>query len=117
MTTNNQIQFTGQSNVFLSDPSWFSISDLLDLVKSGKFDEAANRVALSGTDMRTSDWVKIGKATVTITLESTDAITANQIAALQEKLQEVRAQAQLHENMILEKISKLQALTFDGVTV
>ena len=53
----------------------------------------------------------IGKATVTLELESNDAIVTNQIAALNAKLASVRAESQQKENAILMQISKLQALT------
>lgn len=56
----------------------------------------------------------IGKATVTLELESNDSIVANQIAALNTQLAAVRAESQQQENAILLQISKLQALTLDA---
>lgn len=53
----------------------------------------------------------IGKAVVTIELDSQDKIVANQISALEAQLQTVRAENQQRENAITDKISKLQALT------
>lgn len=58
----------------------------------------------------------IGTAEVTVTLHSSDEIVQNQIASLQTQLQDARAQAHKAEQAILEKISKLQALTYEPAT-
>jgi hypothetical protein len=58
----------------------------------------------------------IGTAEVTVTLHSSDEIVQNQITALQAQLQDARAQAHLAEQAILERISKLQALTYEPAT-
>ena len=58
----------------------------------------------------------IGTAEVTVTLHSSDEIVQNQIAALQAQLQDARAQAHQAEQAILERISKLQALTYEPAT-
>lgn len=59
------------------------------------------------------DELKIGTAVVTVTLFPKEVLHANELAALNEKLQEVRAENQKRENAILDQISKLQALTFE----
>jgi len=53
----------------------------------------------------------IGSVIVTIDLDPQDKIVANQIKALEEQLQTVRAENQQRENTIKDKISKLQAIT------
>jgi len=53
----------------------------------------------------------VGEASVTLTINAPDKIATDQIAALNAKLQNVRADAQQKENQILLQISKLQALT------
>jgi hypothetical protein len=58
----------------------------------------------------------VGTAEVTVTLHSSDEIVQNQITALQTQLQDARAQAHLAEQAILERISKLQALTYEPTT-
>ena len=55
----------------------------------------------------------IGTATVTIELHTNDQIMAAKIEALQAQLQTVRAENQQRENAILDKISKLQAISYD----
>lgn len=59
------------------------------------------------------DELKIGTAVITVTLFPKDELHAKQLAQLNEKLQEVRAENQQRENAILDQISKLQALTFE----
>ena len=55
----------------------------------------------------------IGTATVTIELHTNDQIMAAKIEALQAQLQTVRAENQRRENAILDKISKLTAISYD----
>lgn len=55
----------------------------------------------------------IGTAEVTVTLHSPDEVVQNQISALQAQLQKQRADAYLAEQAILERISKLQAITYE----
>lgn len=57
---------------------------------------------------------QIGTARVIITIDPQDKIVANQIEALRVQLQTVRAQHQREQNTIIDQISKLEALTFDG---
>jgi hypothetical protein len=59
----------------------------------------------------------IGTIECTLTLYSADKVVQNQIEALQAQLQDARAKAHQAEQAILEKISKLQALEFNGSVV
>ena len=112
----SSIQFTGTVGAWLSDPSWRGIDYVIGLVKQCENDAAANSLTYSNRDMTDIGWVKVGTATVTVTLDSVDEITAGQVLALQRQLEQFRANAHLHEQAILARISKLQAITFDGVT-
>lgn len=80
----------------------------LDRIKSGK------QRPFIGEVPEGSDAVRIGSAKVAVELDSEDSMTRNQIAVLTKALEKDRADSQLRQNMIAEKISKLQALTFDG---
>lgn len=53
----------------------------------------------------------IGAATVTVEMESPDAIVQGQIEALNAELQKERAESQQRQNAILDQISKLSCLT------
>jgi hypothetical protein len=57
------------------------------------------------------DYVRIGTVELTITLDTADEITVAQIEALKKQLEDQRAAAHLAERAILDRISKLQALT------
>ena len=111
----SNITFTGTIGAWLSDPSWKGIDYVIEQVRNGKNDAASNDIAYSNQDMTSSGWVKVGTATVTVTLDGIDEITAGQVLALQSQLEKFRANAHLHEQQILARISKLQAITFDGV--
>lgn len=56
----------------------------------------------------------IGKASITLKLESADKIIQGQMDALNHKLQTERAESQQRQNAILNQISKLSALSFAG---
>lgn len=62
-------------------------------------------------------WVRVGNATITVELVSTDALVANKVEALKGELQSVRAAAQLRENQINDQIQNLLALTYDKPAV
>lgn len=109
-------QFTGSSKVWLST-SWKTFDELNAMISQGKDDEALNYLSLSNCDMSNSGWVEVGTATATVTLHDTDAVVGKQVAALKQELQNVRAAAQMQENAILERISKLQAITYEGEVI
>jgi len=59
-------------------------------------------------------YTHIGEAEVTVTLYSHDKMVQSSIDAFQKQLEKHRADAYMAEQAILEKISKLSALTFEG---
>lgn len=59
----------------------------------------------------------IGTIECTLTLYSADKVVQSQIEALQAQLQDARAKAHQAERAILDQISKLQALEFNGSVV
>lgn len=68
----------------------------------------------SGGYIERAGYVHIGTANVTLEIHSQDKIVADQIKALNDQLQAVRAESQQKENAILLQISKLQALTMNA---
>ena len=56
----------------------------------------------------------LGEVVVTATYGSKEELAGKQIERLQALLQAARAEAQARENAILERITKLQALTFEA---
>ena len=102
-------KITGKTKVWLAG-SWATMDDLLSLTD----DEAVNYVAFAAHDMSDKGWRLIGNATVTIELASAEVIHKSEIDGLNKQLAMVRVAAQTAENMIIDRISKLQALTFNG---
>lgn len=56
----------------------------------------------------------IGKATVIIELLKPEEITGRQVQALRVQLEKMRAEHQRAQNALIDNISKLECLTFDG---
>ena len=102
-------KFTGKTKVWLSS-GWSTTEDLLTLTD----DEDVNYVAYASHDMSLKGWRLIGTATVTIELARKEVIHKTELDALNNQLAAVRTQAQEAENMILDRISKLQSLSFNG---
>ena len=97
-----KVSFDAQ--VFL--PSYYTLED----VASGRH---MPLISLGDENyFKNQGYPKIGTAVVTVTLHSADAIVASQIEALNEQLQAMRAEHQRAQNAILDKISKLQAITY-----
>ena len=65
-------------------------------------------------DMTGSGWTRVGEADITIRLIGDDELIQVQIAALEKQRSAVLAEAQERCNYINDRISKLQALTFDA---
>jgi len=61
-----------------------------------------------------SGWVVTGKATITVEYLDQEEIQAQQLCALKDQLQIVRAENQQRENAILDQISKLSSLTYEA---
>lgn len=100
---------TFTTNVYL--PRYYEIAD----VTSGR--------CLPHFSVGTSEYYEgegyplIGTATITIELHDPQVFVQKQIDALNQQLQRERADSQVRQNAILERISKLQALEFSGVVV
>ncbi len=62
-------------------------------------------------------WLKIGTAEITLHLTPPDDLTADEIKNLQAQLEAERLRSHLAQQAILERISKLQAITFNPGTV
>jgi hypothetical protein len=92
-----------------------STTDTMDKLLSAKDSkEVVSRLGFSNWNMAkgTYPWVKVGTAEVTVTLLPRDEIVAVQTKVLQDELQKERADSQMRQNAILDRISKLQALEY-----
>lgn len=91
-------------------------SSLDEIVKESDPAEAISRLGFSAYDMDEGSypWVHIGSADITVTLMPQTELVAAQVEVLNKELQRERAESQGRQNAILDRISKLSALTFDG---
>lgn len=96
-------------------PNFYSVDDLLAAVKSDDTKRAARMLSYTDGDMShgASPYIRIGAARITITLQSRDALVTAQIAALNAKLEQERGNFMQRQAEILDRISKLSALTYE----
>jgi len=108
------IQFTGTTKAWTTS-QWRNVDHILHLVKEGDFDEAASEMTYINHDMSDAEsWVEVGVATITVTFHPREELVAKELDGLNTQLQKVRAENQQRENAILDRISKLQAITYDA---
>jgi hypothetical protein len=94
---------------------WQSPSQIESLVREGKAQEALGQLMYTNSDMSDhEDWTEIGVAEVSVTFHPREEIVAKELEGLQAQLEKVRADNHMRENAILERISNLQALTYEG---
>ena len=102
-----QITYTQQAWI---NPQFMSV----DQVRKGDAEPYLTSSAPSGGGYYEQEgYLHIGVAEISLTIIDDAEATKNQIAALNRKLESVRAESQQRENAILLKISKLQALTME----
>jgi hypothetical protein len=101
----------GTTGVWLT--GYKNYDDLRHLIDKGDSDGAIQYVAYSSNDMKDAGWTPIGMATVHLELDHPADVARAQLDVLQAELQNHRAESQMRENQILERISKLQALTYE----
>ena len=108
------ITFTGTVKAWTTS-KWHGIEHILHSVSQGKLDEAASDLTYINHDMSSAEnWAEVGVATVTVTLHPREALVEKELQGLAAQLQKVRAENQLRENAILDRISKLQAIDYTG---
>jgi hypothetical protein len=96
-------------------PAWASSSyqatNMLRHLKDGEPQKAAETMFFASGDMESLQWIRVGEADLTVRVHSESAIVAGQLQALQRELDNARAEWMTKQQEILERISKLQALT------
>ena len=108
------IRFTGSTKAWTTS-TWEGIDSVLHAVKDNKLDQAANILSYSILDMSSAEgWAEVGTATITVELYSHEKLVAKELEGLNDQLQQIRAANQQRENVILDRISKLQAITYDA---
>ena len=99
-------QAKGTVNVWLSSGAYAKPSELQKL--DGK--ELIDLLHFANADMSDYDWTRVGTAEVIITLDDCKTCTANQVATLQRRLKEMRAEHQQAQNRLTKQIHELLAI-------
>jgi hypothetical protein len=98
-------------------PAWLfyfnSVDDLSAAIKRKDSKAALAMLSFAQGDMSKGEnpYTRIGEAEITVTLRPHDQIVVAQIDALNASLAAERAESMRRQNTILDRISKLQALT------
>jgi hypothetical protein len=107
-------KFTGTVKVWTTS-KWRGIESVLHSVAEGHLDEAVSQMTYTNHDMSTSeDWTEVGIAEITVMLYPRDVVVEKELSGLKQQLEKVRAENHMRENAILDRISKLQAITYTG---
>lgn len=94
---------------------WQGLDEVQHLIAEGKHDAAAAAMCYVDHDMSDSDgWAEVGTAEITVTFFPQHEVVSKELEGLNQQLQKVRADNMMRENAILDRISKLTAITFDG---
>jgi hypothetical protein len=106
------ITFTGTTKAWTTS-KWRNIDYVLETVKQGDLEAAADELSFSNHDMSSAeDWAEVGVATITVTFHPREKLVSKELEGLNAQLQKVRADNMMRENAILDRISKLQALEY-----
>lgn len=98
-------------------PAWlsssYSMESVMRYIGAGHQARAAATIHYYDGDMSkgATPWTLVGEADITVRLFSQDKLVASQMQTLQQELNAARAEWLTKQNEILERISKLQALT------
>lgn len=104
--------FTATLKVWTTS-QWRNLDYVTDLIDQGNTDEAASALTYTTHDMSDClDWTEVGTAKVTVTFFPRETVVAKELDGLKAQLEQVRAENHLRENVILDRISKLQAITY-----
>lgn len=90
---------------------WRGIDEINHMIAEGKNDEAISGLTYINHDMSgTEEWTEVGIAEITVTFYPREDVVAKELKGLNKQLEKVRADNYMRENVILDRISKLQAL-------
>jgi hypothetical protein len=111
---NQPTEFSGTLKAWTRPYENDDLSRAMQLLASGKNNDALEVLAYTNLDMTDTGWIEVGTATINVRLIEPDLVISRQLAGLKTQLQTVRAENQQRENAILNRISKLQAIGFEG---
>ena len=99
-------QAKGNTTVWLSSGAYAKPSELHKLDD----ERLVASVQFQNIDMSSHGWTRVGTAEVIITLDDCKTCTANQVAILQSRLKEMRAEHQQAQNRLMKQIHELLAI-------
>jgi predicted PhzF superfamily epimerase YddE/YHI9 len=108
------MKFTETIDAWIPSHCGFSFQDITDITDGGEASKVIGALGYTNHDMTNSGWIKVGAATITVELMNEGDVNSAQMASLKAELQQTRADNQVRENDILDRISKLGALTYEG---
>lgn len=91
-----------------------SMERFMQGVQRGDRGYAINALAFSLHDMSSCGYVKVGMATVEVEVLPAEELQSQQLAMLTAQLEKERAESQVKQNAILDRISKLQAIGYSS---
>ena len=108
---NEQIKITATSVAWATCGR--TLERMLRQLKEGDNQEAVNEMSFSNYEMDggSHPWIRVGEAEITVTLHAQDEMVASQLRGLQAELNHARAEWLTKQSAIMDRISKLQALT------
>jgi hypothetical protein len=109
------MKFTGTIDAWIPSHCGFSFQDITDITDGGGASQVIGALGYANLDMTNSGWIKVGAATITVELMNEGDVNSAQMASLKAELQQTRADNQRRESAILDRISKLSALTYEVV--
>ena len=110
------MKFTGKTKVWVTAYG-DSIENVIHAVNEGDTDSAVCCLTYTDMDMSDADWVEVGEAEITVTLKPREQLQEKELEGLKQQLKQVRADNVMRENLILDRISKLQAISYNGEEV
>lgn len=90
----------------------YEVGKFLDAMRKGDTETAAARLSYTHAALKGAEWIKVGTAKLTAEILPADAIHDSRLAALKAELEKERAESQMKQNAILDRISKLTAIEF-----
>jgi hypothetical protein len=93
---------------------WISQYSHHDAASLQTVSSADGLVLWEGDQKPMEGYTKIGKGEVTITIASRDEIVTGKVDSLRADLAKDRAESQVRQNALMQKISELEALTYEA---
>ncbi len=111
--TSKTFTITGNARAWLTD-TWRTPKDMEERAKTDP-DAAVSWLSFTTPeqDMTEYGWIEVGMATITATINDTDAVNAKQVQNLKAQIQEIQAKAHEQVRVLEDRIQSLLAITYE----